>query len=125
MSGGSNAPKPSTHQLERQAFQKCSTKILESLNIAAIQSHLMDQGLLTQREIEIMMNESKTNYDKTMYLISELPRKGDEFFGKFMFCLCNSKTGTGHGNIIKCLTASLNELKTTQSEEIVQVQCYP
>jgi len=84
----------------------------------------MEQGLLTQREIEIMMHHYITNYDKAMYLISELPRKGDEFFGKFMFCLSSSKAGTGHGDIIRCLTTSLNELKIAHSEEIVKVKCY-
>jgi len=121
LSGGSNAPKLSTHQLERQAFQKCSTKILGSLNIAAIQSHLMDQGLLTQTQVEIMMDLFKTNHEKTIYLISELPKKGDGFFEKFILCLCNSATGTVHSDILKALTVELNDVKRAQSYEVAKV----
>jgi len=111
----------SKHQLERQAFQKCSTQILESLNIAAILPHLIDQGLLTQREIEIMMNMSKTNYDKTLYLISQLPRNGDGFFEKFILCLCKSGIGTGHSDILKALTVELNDVKRAQSYQVAKV----
>ena len=76
----------------------------------------MEQELLTQQEIEIMMSESKTNYDKVMHLISELPRKGDGFFEKFILCLCKSKNGTGHDDIVKSLTVALGEVKKSHLE---------
>ena len=69
----------------------------------------------------MMMSESKLNYDKAMYLISELPRKGDEFFGTFMLCLCNSKDGTGHDHIVKTLTVALDEVKSAYPERAPRV----
>ena len=103
------------HQQERKAFLKCTTKMLDNLSVNAIQPFLMEQDLLTQREIEIMMSD-KTNFDKAMHLISELPRKGDGFFEKFILCLCKSKNGTGHDDIVKSLTVALGEVKRSYLE---------
>ena len=51
-----------------------------------------------------------------MHLISELPRKGDGFFEKFILCLCKSKNGTGDDDIVKSLTAALGEVKKPHLE---------
>lgn len=76
----------------------------------------MNHGLLTQRETEMMRSESRLNYDNAVYLASELPRKGDGFFEKFMFCLCESIDGTGHKDIIRFLTVTLDEVKRAYPE---------
>ena len=67
--------------------------------------------MLTQRDIQIMSNLCIPDVDKTLHLISILPSKGDGFLAKFVLCLCQSKLGTGHDDIVKSLTTTLNEVK--------------
>ena len=67
--------------------------------------------MVTQSDIEIMTNSLVTDKNKTLHLISTLPSKGDGFLWKFVLCLCQSKLGTNHDDIVKSLTASLNEVK--------------
>jgi len=105
----------SKHQMEIIAFQKCSTIIVEKLNIPSVVPHLLAKEMLTQRDTQIMLNQSIPDVDKTTHLICVLPRQGDGFFKKFLLCLCESKLETGHSDIIKSLTAALKEVKSNIS----------
>ena len=91
-------------ELEKRAFLRCSVIITEKLNISAILPHLNAQEMLTMDDYQTLTNKYITDTKKIEHLIYELPRKGNDFFGKFMFCLCESKCGTGHGDIVKALT---------------------
>ena len=101
----------SKHQLEKQAFQKCSVIITDQLDISEILPHLISHGLLTDKDRQTLLNKVLTSVEKTHYLLDVLPRKDSGFFETFIFCLCQSKNGTGHGDIVKALTASFKEVK--------------
>ena len=90
--------------MEKRAFRKCSGIISDKLDISAILPHLNAQGLLTTKDYQTLTNKHSTDVEKAEYLIYKLPRKSNDFFGKFMLCLCESKSGTGHGDIVKALT---------------------
>ena len=59
--------------------------------------------MLTPKDYQTLINTHTTEVEKIEYLIYKLPKKTN-FFGKFIFCLCNSKSGTGHDYIIQALT---------------------
>ena len=101
----------SKHQLEKQAFQNCSVIITDHLDISAILPHLNAHGLLADKDLQTLLNQVITNVEKAHYLLDILPRKDSGFFETFIFCLCQSKNGTGHGDIVKALTASFKKVK--------------
>ena len=105
----------SKHELERIAFQKCSVVITENLEISLILPHLNAHGLLNEKDLQTLLNTFTTNVDKANYLLGILPRKDHGFFEKFIFCLCQSKDGTGHGDIVKELTTALKEVKESNA----------
>ena len=90
-------------KLEKKAFQGCSVAIFEKLDVSAILPYLNEQEMLTPKDYQTLINTHTTEVEKIEYLIYKLPKKTN-FFGKFIFCLCNSKSGTGHHDIIQALT---------------------
>jgi len=86
---------------------------VEKLNIPAVVPHLLAKEMLTHRDTQIMQNLTTPDVDKATHLICVLPRQGDGFFEKFLLCLCESKVGTGHHDIVKSLTTTLKEVKDT------------
>ena len=120
-SSSDSSPVPSKHQQEKKAFLKCSSIVVDNLSIPAIIPLLMEQELVNENDVEILISQHKTKFEKTMHLMCELPRKGEGFFEKFILCLCKSKTGTGHSFIIKSLTTALKEVKGPQPEENAKV----
>ena len=101
----------SKHDRERIAFQKCSVTIANNLDIPTILPHLNSYELLNEQDRQMLIHTHYTNVEKANYLLGILPRKDHGFFEKFLLCLCESKTGTGHGDIVKALTATLKEVK--------------
>ena len=75
----------------------------EKLDVSTILPHLNEQGMLNPKDYQTLINKHITEIEKIEYLIYILPRKTD-FFGKLIFCLCKSKYGTGHDDIIQALT---------------------
>ena len=102
-----------TSSIKVRAFQKCSKVIVENLDIQAILPQLLENGMLTLRDTQIMTIQTIPDFDKVLHLIVALPRKGDEFFEKFLLCLRESEPGTGHADIVKSLTTTLREVKET------------
>ena len=98
-------------KLEREkiAFKRCSPIITEKLDVSAILPFLNKRELLTTKDHQFLTNKFITDVEKAEHLICVLP-KIDGFFEKFMFCLCESKQGTGHNDIVKAMTAMLNEV---------------
>ena len=83
---------------------------MENLDIPIILPHLNSYELLNEKDRQTLLNTFITNVDKANYLLGILPRKDHGFFEKFLLSLCESKTGTGHGDIVKALTAALKEV---------------
>jgi len=100
----------SKRQREETTFQKCSVTICKYIDISAIWPYSNSRELLTDNNYQMLLNRTFTNYEKAEYLLSILPKK-DDFFGKFMLCLCETKSGTGHDNIVKALTITLKEVR--------------
>ena len=84
--------------------------ITEKLDISAVLPYLNQREMVTLKDYQFLKNRWITEVEKAEHLICTLPRI-DGFFEKFILCLCESKTGTGHNDIVKALTASLNEIK--------------
>lgn len=97
------------HQLEKDAFTKCSVIISHNLDATEIFPHLNSCGLLTTKDCQHLLNKTN-NVDKAHYLLTVLPSK-EGFFDKFIHCLHETKLGTGHGDIIKALLARYDEIK--------------
>ena len=93
----------SQRRLENKVFLGCSPAIFEKLDVSAILPYLNEKNMLTAKDYQTLINKSSTDFEKIEYLMYVLPRKGDDFFGKFMYCLCMSKPGTGHDDIVKAL----------------------
>ena len=109
-SSGNTNPK---HQL---AFQRCSVKMVENLDVLAIFPDLNSQGLLTQKDRQILLNnKDTTNTDKVHYLLDALPRK-EGFFDKFLHCLYQTTSGTGHRDIAMALSSSYTEVMGRNSQ---------
>ena len=100
----------SKHQLENIIIQRCSVEIVESLDVLEIFPHLNSQGLLTGDDRQILQNTCTTNKDKARYLLDALPRKEEGFLNKFLHCLYQTTSGTGHRNIAKALSTSYKEV---------------
>ena len=96
------------HQLEKVAFQKCSVAIVDKLDVLTILPHLNSNGLLSQNDLEMLLNMAFTTVQKAHHLLGALPRK-ERFFEKFKLCLHQTKDGTGHGEILEALSECYNE----------------
>jgi len=97
--------------MEIFAFQRCSPVIAENLKIEIILPHLIEQEMLNDQEIQIMYDCFHTESKRIKYLASVLPDNGVGFLSKFMLSLSLSQFETGHRNILKSLTTTLNEIK--------------
>jgi len=90
-------------KLEERVLQNCAVEVNQNLDISAIFPQLMSQELLTKEDYETLLNPSSTNVYKVHYLLAILPRKGEGFLRKFIYCLDKTKPRTGHGDIVKVL----------------------
>ena len=97
----------SKHELEKIAFNKCAVQITQNLDITAVLPYLNSYGLLTEKDRQTLLNKYLTDVEKANYLLDILPRKEHGFFETFIFCLCQSKDGTDHGDIVKALTTTM------------------
>ena len=100
----------SKHQL---AFKKCSAEVKNNLDVPEIIPHLISQGLLTERDCQILLSNHTTNTEKVHYLLDVLPRK-ERFFTKFLHCLYQMKSGTAHGDIAMALSLIYTNTKDMQ-----------
>ena len=110
--------------MEEKVFLGCSPIISEKLDVSAILPYLNEQQMLNRKDYQTLINRFITEVDKIEYLIYILPKKSD-FFGRFMYCLCMSKLGTGHNDIIKALhklKAKLEENKKNEMEGACDLQ---
>ena len=105
-------PAPSLFQRHVLTLQACSAEIFQKLHVSAIVPYLMKHNMLTLRDQQVLTNDRTPDQDKIGHILKILPKKGEEFYGKFVFCLCESKEGTGsaHDEIVKVLTAKIHEI---------------
>ena len=99
------------NEIEKDAFKKCSVIIVKNLDISEIFPHLNSHGLLTDNDSQVLQNNYITDPKKAQYLLNVLPRKGKGFLDKFLYCLRQTKHGTGHGDIAKELSASYKDAR--------------
>ena len=102
----------SQRKLEKKVFLGCSPAIFEKLDVQAILPYLNKEGMLTTKDYQTLINKFTTEVEKIEYIIYMLPRKSD-FFGKFIYCLCMSKSGTAHDDIVE----DLHKLKAKLVED--------
>ncbi|XP_065886829.1 uncharacterized protein [Dysidea avara] len=98
-------------ELQMKVLQICSPAIKDMLDISAIVPHLNANNLLTKDNVKMLTNMSKTQQEKTEYLVYILPRKNNGWFEKFLQCLEQSAEVAGHTELVKELTVTLDDMK--------------
>ena len=96
--------------MERNVIKKCSIIIVEKLDTESITPHLNSYGLLTENDLQTLLNPYITPRDKAKYLLGALPKKETGFLNKLIYCLRQTKHGTGHGELAKALSTTYKEL---------------
>ena len=102
--------------MQSVAFQACSRIMTDKLDIKTVFPELNSCHLLTQKDRQFLINPMHEDYDKVLYLLHCLPRKENEWFDKFLWCLDQSSINTGHGDIISSLREKLKELEDQNAE---------
>ena len=117
-------PRDKKFQIQSAAFQACSRILTDKLDIKTIIPELNSCHLLTKKDHQFLINPMHEDYDKVLYLLYCLPRKGNEWFDKFLWCLDQSSSNTGHGDIISSLREKLKELED-QNADIIPLVSNP
>ena len=99
--------------IEQNALLSCWVDFTERLDIASLLPHLCTHHLLTMLDRERLTNQSTTNFEKVIHLLSVLPKK-DGWYKKFLDCLCQSAEGTGHAGLATTLKQKYEELKKSK-----------
>ena len=89
----------------QEVLWKCCPVIFQCLDVTTILPYLMSTMLINSSDHDVLRNEMRTRDSKIHYLIGILPRKPD-FLKKFLYCLNQTTTGTGHADIASQLTAA-------------------
>ena len=111
-----NATPRNKYQMQTTAFEACSRIITDNLDVKSVFPELNSCHLLTEKDRQFLINQSHEDYDKALYLLHCLPRKGNEWFDKFLWCLDQSSSNTGHGDIIDSLKEKLQELEDQDAD---------
>lgn len=104
-------------ELQKTVLRNCSTAIVELLDFTAILPYLNASNLLTYENSRMLASVSKSQKEKTQYLVYILPRKAEGWFGRFVDCLRQSAEGTAHADLIKELELNLDDLKQINSSK--------
>ena len=91
---------------QQEVLWQCCPVIFQCLDVTTILPYLMSTMLINSSDHDKLRNEMKTRDDKIHYLIDILPRKPD-FLNKFLYCLNQTTTGTGHADIARQLTTAI------------------
>ena len=111
-----NANPRNKYQIQTAAFQACSRMITDKLDVKRIFPELNSCHLLTEKDRQFLINPMHEDYDKVLYLLHCLPKKGNEWFDKFLWCLEQSSNNTGHGDIISSLKGKFKELEDQNAD---------
>jgi len=103
----------SNHQkseIFHSAIKGCHISFIHNLDVSVIFSHLEAQNLLTRHDKLVLRSSTITSSDKACYIMHILPRKGDGWFNKLLYCLRESADGTGHGYLLKEIENKFQEI---------------
>ncbi len=103
-----------TLEQQERVLDICHGEIRGSLDMKELYPHLVEQGLLTRREKELLQSENKPDEDKADLLLSWLPRKGDGTLKRFVTCLKKSSDGTAHGELANKIKVSVRNVLAGQ-----------
>ena len=103
--------------LQKTVLGNCSAAIFELIDFTAILPYLNASNLLTSKNAWMLANVSKSQKEKTQYLVYILPRKAEGWFNRFLDCLQQSAEGTAHADLIKELELNLDDLKQINSSK--------
>ena len=92
-----------------KVLNKCIRCILNFLDLHQILPSLIQKGMLTTEERETLydMNNRYTRENKINHLIMILPRKGFQWYERFIAALTESSNGTGHMDVVRALNREL------------------
>ena len=96
--------------MERDVIKRCSVKIVDKLDIESITPHLYSRGLLTEDDLQMLLNRYITQRDKAKHLLVALPKKETGFLNELIYCLHQTRNATGHGELAKALSTTYKEL---------------
>ena len=97
--------------LQRLALEECNVSFINKLDVTSILPYLIARHLLTEDDKQVLMLPTRTQVEKTQYLLDVMPRKATGWFEQFIECLRESTDGTGHGDLVTELEAKVQELK--------------
>ena len=104
-------------ELQKRVLQICSPAIKDMLDISVIVPHLNANNLLTKDNVKMLTNMSKSQQEKTEYLVYILPRKNNGWFEKFLHCLEQSAEIARHADLVKELTVALDDIKQIKNSK--------
>ena len=89
----------------RQRFQE---EIVTLLDLDAIRPHLVQVGLLTEEERELLSEQSLSSRVRKQELTKILSQKGSGCVSKFLECLSREKSNSGHAQLLEAITNELS-----------------
>ena len=98
---------PTRKRDQERLLRICNTRFHDLLNLEVLFPHLVEEGLLTRREIERLHSLSQAFPDddsKIVYLLKILPTKGKNALKRFMRCLHKTEDGTAHDELIRFMS---------------------
>ena len=96
---------PTRKKDQERLLSSCNTRLHDLLNLDMLFPHLVQEGLLTRREMERLQSSSPVFTDdddaKIDYLLKILPTKGKNALRRFVRCLHRTEDGTAHDELIR------------------------
>ena len=94
----------------QNALNQCSVDLHSKLDPEIIQPYLLHQNMLTNVEMAMLTNVMVTRYKKINDLMDLLPRKGSDWWKKFIKSLRSSTAGTAHQELADALEKKLADI---------------
>ena len=95
---------PTRKKDQERLLAVCNTRFHDLLNLEMLFPHLVQEGLLTRREMERLQSSSSVFFEddaKIDHLLKILPTKGKNALRRFVRCLHRTEDGTAHDELIR------------------------
>lgn len=95
---------PTRRKDQERLLISCSTRFHDLLNLEELFPHLVQEGLLTWREVERLQSRSSSlsgDGPKIDHLLKILPKKGKNSLRRFLRCLQRTEAGTAHDELAR------------------------
>ena len=79
-----------------KVLEEVHPDLVRGLDIREIIPHLRQKHLINRKEYEILLDNTLSQEDKINKLILWIPDKGPNAMTKFIQCLKDTRSGTGH-----------------------------